>query len=199
MHVNRHKRLLGSIILLALFLLQGCASNSYIVLLKNPDGHTGSVYIKGKQGQRLINVAGYGAALDGSEAPVPVDMKQIKEDFSDAIAARPKTPKHYLLYFKIDTTLTSESEILLPKIIAEAKKRPAADVLVIGHTDALGSVVINEELALVRATLVAKWLKQKGLQYQALTVESRGKRNLLVMTPDETLELKNRRVEVSIR
>jgi peptidoglycan-associated lipoprotein len=180
-------------------LLQGCASNSYIVLLENPDGHTGAVSVKGEQGEQLINTAGYGAVLDGSEAPAPVEAEQIKADFGEAMAARPKIPKHYLLYFQVDTMLSNESELLLPEIIAEAKNWPIVDISVVGHTDTVGSASVNEELALVRATLVSEWLKQKGLEYHTLTVESHGERNLLIKTPDDTLEPRNRRVEVSIR
>ncbi|MEJ2793546.1 OmpA family protein [Iodobacter sp. LRB] len=199
MRLNQLKGFTGSVLLFVAVLLQGCASNSYIVLLENPNGHTGAVQVKGEQGEQLINIAGYGAALDGSETPAAVDAEKIQEDFGDAMAARPKIPKHFLLYFQVDTMLTEESEMLLPEIIAEAKKWPAVDISVVGHTDTLGSAAINEELALVRANLVAEWLKQKGLEYHALTVESHGERNLLVMTPDETLEPRNRRVEISIR
>ncbi|MFC7419316.1 OmpA family protein [Iodobacter arcticus] len=183
----------------AVLLLQGCASNSYIVLLENPDGRTGEVVIKGDKGEQAIKTAGHGALLDGSEAPAAIDQEKIKEDFGDAMAARPKIPRHYLIYFQVDTMLTHESELLLPEIIAEATKWPAVDISVLGHTDTLGKAEVNEQLALVRATLVAEMLKQKGLKYNSLTVESHGERNLLVLTPDEVLEPRNRRVEVSIR
>lgn len=180
-------------------LMTGCASNSYVVLLPSPDGSTGEVVVRGAKGEQVIKVAHQGAALDGSTAPAAIADEKIRKDFSEAVAARPMLPVRYLLYFKTGVTLTGESETLIPKIIAEAATRPAVDLSVIGHTDTLSSVEYNEQLALKRATAIAELLKEKGLKVNALVVESHGKRNLLVATPDNTYEPKNRRVEVSIR
>jgi outer membrane protein OmpA-like peptidoglycan-associated protein len=72
-------------------------------------------------------------------------------------------------------------------------------VVVIGHADTLASSAYNEKLALRRADRVAELLRQAGLQSHTLNTESRGKRDLLVKTPDNTFEPKNRRVEVSVR
>ena len=73
------------------------------------------------------------------------------------------------------------------------------NVSVIGHTDTVASEKTNEELSLKRAQFVADLLKNKGLKIHALNIEWHGKRNLLVKTPDNTPEAKNRRVEVSVR
>ena len=88
---------------------------------------------------------------------------------------------------------------MIPKIIAETARRPAVDISVIGHTDTVYKTDYNEQLSLKRATTIAQLLKEKGVRVHALTVESHGKRNLLVATPDNVWEPKNRRVEVSIR
>lgn len=179
--------------------LAGCAPNSYVVLLQSPDGSTGEVVVKGEKGEQVIKTAHQGVPLDGSAAPAPVAEDKIQKDFADAVAARPMLPVRYLLYFKTGTTLTSDSEALIPQIIAEAAHRPAVDLSVIGHTDTLSTTEYNEQLALKRATVIAELLKEKGLKVNALVVESHGKRNLLVATPDNTYEARNRRVEVSIR
>ncbi|MDW5417666.1 OmpA family protein [Iodobacter sp. CM08] len=180
-------------------LLQACASESYIVLLENPDGHTGAVTVSGAKGKQLIKTAGDGALLDGSQAPAPVAADKIRKDFGEAMAARPQIPKRFILYFQSDATLTIESEGQLPAIIAEAAGRPVVDVSVVGHTDTMGKADDNTALALVRATVVANLLKEKGMKYHDMTIESHGERNLLVPTPDEVYEPKNRRVEVSVR
>ena len=88
---------------------------------------------------------------------------------------------------------------MLEKIIEVAGKRPAVDMSVIGHTDTPGKAELNEALALKRANAIADLLKEKGLKVHALAVESHGERNLLVQTPDDTPEPRNRRVEISIR
>ena len=199
--MNTH-RISALLALLAALTLSACASppKSYVVLLESPDGTTGQVSVKGRQGEQLLSKARDAAPLDGSSAPAPVDEAKFKRDFGDAIAARPALPEQFLLYFESGgTKLTAHSASQLDRIIDSAGKRPAVDVSVIGHTDTAGRGALNETLALKRANAVADLLRQRGLKVLALTVESHGERNLLVQTPDNTPEPRNRRVEISIR
>lgn len=185
---------------LALVTLGGCASKSYVVLLDNPDGTPSQLIVRGDKGEQVIDKPRYGATLDGAQAAAPVADERIKQDFGEAIAARPLLPEHFLLYFELGgSRLTRESEALLPKVIEAAARRPAVDASVIGHTDTLGKAEANEALALQRAREIAELIKAKGLKVLALSVESHGERNLLVKTPDETAEPRNRRVEISLR
>lgn len=187
--------------LLATALLTGCASKvSYVALLENPDGSTGKVFVKGSKGEQVIDRAGSGAPLNGSQPAEAIDPARLKRDFGDAMAARPILPERFLLYFGSGgTKLTAESEALVPRIIESANKRPGADLSVIGHSDTVGKAETNEALALQRAKAVGALLQQKGLKAVAVSIESHGKRNQLVPTPDGTPEPKNRRVEVSVR
>lgn len=185
------------ILILGVMLLGGCASKSYVVLIPSPDGSVGEVVIKGQRGEQVLNKAGQAGTLEGT--PLQVGDRQVKEDFRETIAALPKIPVRFLLYFSTGITLTAESQSLIPTIISEAKTRPAVDISVIGHTDTLYTDEYNNQLALRRATKVSELLTDKGLKANSMTIESHGKRNLLVQTPDNTWEPKNRRVEVSIR
>lgn len=186
--------------LLTVSVLGGCASKSYVVLLENPDGGTGKVVVKGKQGEQVIEQAGDGAALDGSRKAAPVAATTIEKDFASAIAARPILPERFQLYFESGgTRLTSASLALLPAIIAAAAKRPAVDVSVIGHSDTVGPAEANQLLALQRAQSIADLIRARGLVVHALSVESHGESNLLVQTRDEVAEPRNRRVEISLR
>lgn len=188
------------LILSGLALLVGCGGKSYVVLLENPDGSTGSVVVKGSKGEQVIDQARQGAALDGASKPAAVSEADIQRDFGSAMAARPQLPERFLLYFVSGgAQLTPESQALLPKIIASAAQRPAVDVSIIGHTDTVGRAEQNEELALKRAQAIAEQIKAKGLKVHALSVESHGERNPLVKTADEVPEPRNRRVEISLR
>jgi outer membrane protein OmpA-like peptidoglycan-associated protein len=185
---------------LAALMLGGCAQKSYVALLESPDGTTGQVIVKSNRGEQVISTARQGAPLDGSSPPAPVDEAKLKKDFAEAMAARPLPPDHFQLYFESGgAILTAESAAMLPKIVEAASRRPAVDISVIGHTDTAGKAELNEALALKRANAVADMLKAQGLKAHALAVESHGERNLLVKTPDETAEPRNRRVEISIR
>lgn len=190
-------------------LVMGCAqkptiaepkiAKSYIVLLPSPDGSVGQVIVKGSKGEHVLTTAGQSGTLDGEAIVTGVDEGQISRDFGSTIAARPLPPVRHLLYFTAGTSLTEESKALISKIVADASKRPAVDVSVIGHTDTVYTSVYNDQLALTRANKVSELLKDNGLKANSLTIESHGKRNLLVATPDNVREPMNRRVEVSLR
>ena len=190
----------GAAALLLLGLLGACAQKSYITLIESPDGTTGKVVVKGAGGERVIDQAGFGAPLDGSEVPARIDPERLQKDFAEARAARPPLPERFLLYFETGgAQLTEASLALLPNVIESASKRATVDVSIIGHSDTVGAADTNESLALVRAQAIAAVIKERGLKVDALTIESHGERNLLVPTPDNTPEPRNRRVEISIR
>ena len=198
------RKLMLPALALTITLLAGCASPpkpvSYVALLESPDGTTGKVVVKGGKGEQLIDKARHGALLDGSQPAAPVSDEKLKQDFGAAMAAQPLLPERFLLYFESGgAVLTAESAALLPRIVESVTQRPGVDVSIIGHSDTVGKAETNAALALKRAQAIADLLKDKGLKAAALSVESHGEANLLVKTPDETPEPRNRRVEVSIR
>ena len=191
-------------------LFKGCPSppppaapkgpGSYVVLLPSPDGSVGQVVVKGPRGAQVLKEAQTGTALDGGVAPFAVSAEQLQRDFGAALAARPPMPEQFLLYFLAGgSELTPESQALLPRVLERARARVAVDMSVIGHSDTQGKAEANEALALKRAGAIAQQLRQLGLQDAVLSVESHGERNLLVPTPDETAEPRNRRVEITLR
>ncbi len=190
-------------VLLWITLLAGCASSStgsYVVLLRDPDGKLGSVVVKNLQGEQVLSQAFKATTLDGNKEPYFVTEAQLQRDFGAALAARPELPEQFLLYFETGgAELTAESKALLPKILQRAHARTALDLSVVGHTDTVGKADANEALARQRANAIAQQLRQLGLQNATLAVESHGERNLLVPTPDETPEPRNRRVEITLR
>ena len=93
----------GAFLLLAV-LLGGCAPKSYVVLIPSPDGSVGAVVVKGQKGEQILTRAGQAGSLDGGA--LQVDDKQIKQDFGDTMAALPKIPVKFLLYFTTGTTLS---------------------------------------------------------------------------------------------
>jgi outer membrane protein OmpA-like peptidoglycan-associated protein len=181
-------------------LLSACASPSYVVLLKDADGGTGKVELRGAKGTQVLARADEGADLDGAKPPYPVSAERLQEDFGAAMAARPLPAEHFQLYFDSGgAMLTADSAALLPRILDAASRRPAADISIIGHTDTVGSADKNAELARTRARTAADLLVAGGLKALAVSVESHGESNLLVKTPDETPEPRNRRVEITVR
>lgn len=192
----------GFVILAALLIAAGCsAPKSYVVLMDNADGTVGKLAVSGAKGEVLLSQPRTGADLDGTAGkPYPVDEKTIDRDFGKAIAAQPPLPVSFMLYYKAGgTVLTDESQALIPAILDAARNRPAPDVSVIGHTDTMGDSAFNEQIALQRAESAAELIRKAGIGVHDLTVTSHGERNLLVDTPDNTPEPKNRRVEITVR
>jgi outer membrane protein OmpA-like peptidoglycan-associated protein len=196
------KRFLASAALLACCLIAtGCASGSYAVLIPSPDGSVGKIMVTTPTGSTIVDKEQQAVALDGSSAqPFDVSDRKIQDDFHSAMAAQPAQPVYFQIYFKTGgASLTPESDAFIPSVFATIQQRGIAAVSVIGHTDTVGDPAFNEQLGMLRAQSIAKLLKQKGLQTLEMTVASHGERNLLVKTPDNTPEPKNRRVEISVR
>lgn len=199
--IRNLKNTLSAATLACATLLAGCAGpGSYVVLLPSPDGTVGKVVVQGKAGEQLLTEGQTGTKLDGSTPPFAVKTEDLERDFGAAIAARPALPEQFLLYFEVGgSELTAESKALLPQILERARSRKSLDLSVIGHSDTQGAADANEELARKRATAIAEQLRELGLTEAVISVESHGERNLLVQTPDDTPEPRNRRVEITLR
>lgn len=177
-------------------------STSYVVLLENEDGTTGAVSVTGPHGTVLLNRAGQAVRVDlgSAEGMFETEPARIARDFEAARAARPRAPEVYRLYFATGAAaLAPASQRLVDEILAEARRRPGADVSIIGHTDTVGDAASNERLGRERAEWVARVLHSRGLAAVEVTVTSHGEADPLVGTPDETSEARNRRVEVIVR
>ncbi len=191
-----------SFVLCLLLLLTGCASKSYVVLLQSPDGSTGAILVDTGKGTVLVNKKRQGVVLDGSNAKAfAVDQQRIDADFSQALAAQPPLPISFLLYFRLGgSELTPESSSFLQTVVLKtiAERGPCA-VSVIGHTDTMGESSSNQQVGLERARSIATILQNHHIETLELSVTSHGESNLLIKTPDETPEPRNRRVEIDIR
>ena len=128
------------------------------------------------------------------------DESAVRDDFADALAARPDTPAAFVLYFEEGTTvLVHASKPELDAMFAEVERRQAPDIQVTGHTDRVGKVEDNDYLGFRRAQRVRSMLIELGLNPEAVSAVSRGEREPLVPTEDEVEEPRNRRVEVTVR
>jgi len=129
-----------------------------------------------------------------------VTEQEARQAFSAALAAQPGRPTSFILYFlEGRDELTPESKQVIGSILAEIAQRPAPEIIVIGHTDRVGSVPYNDALSLRRAERVRDELIKAGIPAESIRVAGRGEREPLVPTPDEVPEPRNRRVEINVR
>jgi outer membrane protein OmpA-like peptidoglycan-associated protein len=186
-------------LLLALSLLAGCA-NERVVLLPSADGRPSAVVVSDKQGEHRLDQP-YAASLRrlGENRSYQSSPDEVQERFGAALAARPLRPRSYVLHFAGGNELTPESQAEFVKVRGEIVERAAAEVMVIGHTDRVGSVQANDALSLQRAEAVRALLVEAGIPADKLEVAGRGEREPLLPTADEVAEAKNRRVEINVR
>jgi OOP family OmpA-OmpF porin len=181
-------------------LMCGC-SNDLVVVLPASDGHIGGVVVNTTHGQFVLDKP-YAEATPGLTglAPGQADPKNVAQIFSAALAARPIPPKNYTLYFVNDgDELTPGSRADFNEVFAEISRRKAAEIVITGHTDTWGTREYNDQLSLDRAKSVEKLFVARGLSGASIITAGRGKRELLVQTPDQTHEAKNRRVVITVR
>lgn len=197
----RHAHIAGAALLAAL--LAGCAGPSTrVVLLPQPDGSPSAVEVTPRTGQSLVLAQPYAAAEVGRDGAKPrqLDAKQVEQAYAPLLQMLPAAPRSFVLYFETGgARLTAESAQELERIAAEAAGRPVPELDVIGHTDSRGATDRNDVLGRQRAATVADLLAARGLDRKRIAVQSRGEREPLVPTPDETDEPRNRRVEVRVR
>ena len=162
------------------------------VIVSSPFG--GSVELTRKRSATRIVVG------EPPHSPFKLTQDQIQILFDDVFAALPPAARHFLLYFENGSNqLTMRSQRLTVEILALVKSRSVPDVSVIGHTDTTGAAQANIELARDRAILVRDRLVAAGLDGRIVSVASHGEADLLVPTPDNTPEPRNRYVDVSVR
>lgn len=181
-------------------LLGACASSS-VVLLPEQDGRPTAVTVR--QGDETVVLdKPYAAAKATRLGPraYQSSAEDVQAQFADALAAQPARPTSFTLYFVEGTDeFTAESKVVVERILSEIARRPVPDVLVVGHTDAVGSDPFNDALGQQRADAVRAILIRLGIPPDDVRAISRGKRAPAVPTPDGIAEPRNRRVEILVR
>ena len=120
--------------------------------------------------------------------------------FAAALAARPAAPTRFTLYFvEGKDEFTAESKKVIDSVFAEIAKRPVPDVVVIGHTDKVGSDAYNDPLSRRRAEVVRNALLARGIAADKVVAIGRGKREPVVAAEEGVPEARNRRVEILVR
>jgi outer membrane protein OmpA-like peptidoglycan-associated protein len=172
------------------------------VLLPDQSGKTGALTVT-HAGAEDVLATPYAAARITQEGRLDkgtITPEEANRVFAGALAAQPARPMSFLLYFlEGKDELTPESKQVVQQIFAEIARRPAPEIVVIGHTDRVGSVPSNDALSLRRAQKVRDDLVKLGVPADRIEVAGRGEREPLVPTEDEVAEPRNRRVEISVR
>lgn len=118
----------------------------------------------------------------------------------EAMTAEQLASLKVLLYFHHDTNiLTDASRQEAERFYREVIDRYASEVFITGYTDTSGSDAYNLALSQRRAERVKTEMIGIGVDPDIITTRARGEQELLIQTPDNVREPKNRRVEITVR
>lgn len=183
-------------------LAAGCVTQTgTVVLLPEMDGKDTAVVVTQKDGQVVLTEP-YAAAKLTTAGPQAyrATPQEVEAQFGAARKAQPGRPVQFTLYFvEGKDELTDESRLIVDTVFAEIAKRPVPDVVVIGHTDTVGSQQSNDTLSQQRAESIRSGLMKSGIAPENILAAGRGKRELLVPTADNVAEPRNRRVVIIVR
>jgi OmpA-OmpF porin, OOP family len=193
---------LAALLTLLLLLSTACATpQGSVVLLPERDGKATALVVSQGSEQLPLGQA-YAAAHLTSRGPQAYQSSahEVQAYFAAALAAQPLAPTQFMLHFvEGRDEFTEESKRTIDGILAEIAKRPVPDLLVIGHTDTVGSDAFNDSLSRQRAEVVRSALLARGIAPERITAIGRGKREPFVPTADGVAEPRNRRVEIQVR
>ena len=194
----------GLLALLAVLALQACASRpERVILLPGSEGQaTGALVVqRGTDALRLAEP--YAQAQTPAQGPPRAgtsDAATVQRDFGSLLAITPPRPRSFVVTFRPNAnTLTPETLPVLQQVREALATQPGGELVVIGHTDNVGSAELNDRLSLDRAQKVADLLAGMGVARELISVQARGMREPLVEVPPQTDEPRNRRVEIKLR
>ncbi len=94
--------------------------------------------------------------------------------------------------------LRESNKVDLQKLAETLKQYPDTDLLIVGHTDNVGSESFNKNLSEKRAAAVSSYLASLGVANNRLRIEGLGESQPTTSNDTESNRSQNRRVEIAI-
>ena len=186
----------------------GCASKPVlerapdrVILLPSETGKPSGVVVKTRDAEVVLSTPYAEVEIRGAtlvrSASTP---EEVERRYGGLLSAQAKQPKLFTMFFILGTDeFTPASKVAFEEARKKIASWSGAEVVVIGHTDRMGSEDFNDTLARKRAEMVASRLVASGVPRDRIEVASRGEREPLIPTADEVPEPRNRRVEIKVR
>jgi outer membrane protein OmpA-like peptidoglycan-associated protein len=130
----------------------------------------------------------------------------LQEDETPIVAPPPPPPpqptaepEQFVIFFGFNKcNITAEADAVLSEAASAAKTTGAASILIVGHTDTVGSNSYNQKLSDCRASATKSGLVSKGINEGQISASGRGETELLVKTGDNVKEPQNRRATIDL-
>jgi outer membrane protein OmpA-like peptidoglycan-associated protein len=179
----------------------GLPSN-VVVLIPDEAGTVGQISVEEDNRKDELSVPYTAEQTDPGRAErvFATDEKTVDTAFSGALAATPRKPASYVIFFLNGQTVVDPRSVdTLSATIQAARTIPFADISVVGHSDSVGDDDANLVLSMFRAQTIRAALVGGGVSSSAIDVGYHGSNNPRVPRPRGVPEPENRRVEVTIR
>jgi len=163
-----------------------------------------------KNSSIIVSTLNASVVVDKPFEAVSIDSKQTisppkkisKEELNvlsqNLLSSSEEKEYNFVLYMnKLDLRSDSKAQVKDILDLLASLKNPYINI--VGNTDTTGNPKDNLRLGLKRAEVVKNIIKASGVKYLKIDISSQSEGNLAVPTPDNTKELRNRRVEISIR
>jgi len=149
-----------------------------------------------------------GAAIGGAAGAVighqmDQQAKEIKQNIPGAVVERvgeglQVTFASGLLFDTDSDVLNAAARQNLSSLAASLDKYPKTNLLIVGHTDAVGADSYNMSLSERRASAVSNYLSGQGVLRERLRPAGRGEAEPVATNDTDAGRAQNRRVEVAI-
>jgi OOP family OmpA-OmpF porin len=134
-------------------------------------------------------------------------LEGCKQRFEAAMAKLEKKPavaeapaKDFWIYFDFNKyNIRADAARVLDAVAGAIKQLGSTKVMLIGHTDTVGSAAYNQTLSEKRAASAKTYLVQHGISAGEMTTVGKGKTDLRVPTPDNVREQENRNVHIELQ
>lgn len=185
-----------------LFLLS-CGVKTTVILLPDQDNKDSAVIVKNNRSSITLEKPYSSATVGNAESRIDtktIEKNNVLDEYKTLFQAEPLKPVSILLYFEFGSDrLQPESAALIDDVLRLAKEREPSEVSIIGHSDSKGDANYNYTLALDRANVVEKVIKDANINLKNISVTSHGENDPFVITGDNVSEEKNRRVEIMVK
>lgn len=189
-------------------LLMGCATNAQTGAIGGAAGGAVVGGVIGKVAGSTAKGAIIGAAVGGTAgaligAKMDRQAKELEVSIKGATVERVGEGIQVTfasgLLFGFDSDVPSaDAKVNLRELALSLQKYPDSNLLILGHTDEVGTSTYNQELSERRASAVDRYLTQQGVAGSRMSTRGLGETEPIATNSTEAGRQANRRVEVSI-
>jgi outer membrane protein OmpA-like peptidoglycan-associated protein len=208
MNLTQRLLKLSAIAVLLPALTSGCASRTARGAVIGAAGGAAAGALIGKAAGSTAKGAIIGAAVGGATGAIigrqmDKQAEELAKDIPGATVERVGegilvTFDSGLLFDFNSDALRSAARTNLRNLADSLHKYPRTNVLLVGHTDAVGSDSYNHALSQRRASTAASFLTSQGVSRTRMDMGGRGEMEPVASNDSESGRQQNRRVEVAI-